>query len=76
MYNLRKVLEEQLRTTFENELLEARVRIMENKLGIERQNLINEDKVSDPRNTFVLLLFVKPGRTHLILRAPLHIKDA
>ena len=70
MYNLRKVIEEQLKTTFENELLEARVKIMENKLGISRQNLINEEKVSDPRNTFVLLMFVKPGRTHLFIRAP------
>ena len=32
---------------------------------------INRDNVSDPVNTFVLPLFVKPGRTHFVLRTPI-----
>ena len=32
--------------------------------------LINIEKVTDPNNTFVLPIFIKPGRTHFLLRTP------
>lgn len=31
---------------------------------------INKEKVVDPENTFILPMFIKPGRTHFILRTP------
>ena len=30
---------------------------------------INADKMTDPERTFILPIFIKPGRTHFILRA-------
>ena len=35
---------------------------------------INKDKITDPENTFVLPIFVKPGRTHFMLRTPVDRK--
>ena len=32
---------------------------------------INFEKVRDPQNTFVLPIFIRPGRTHLMLRTPM-----
>mmetsp|Transcript_4193 Transcript_4193/g.5590 ORF Transcript_4193/g.5590 Transcript_4193/m.5590 type:complete len:111 (+) Transcript_4193:508-840(+) len=31
---------------------------------------MNEDKMRDPLKTFILPIFIKPGRAHFILRAP------
>lgn len=35
---------------------------------------INLEKVKDPENTFILPIFIKPGRTHFMLRTPLDSK--
>ena len=37
---------------------------------------INKEKITDPDNTFVLPIFVKPGRTHFMLRTPIDRKIA
>ena len=31
---------------------------------------INDDKMRDAEKTFILPIFIKPGRTHFILRTP------
>ena len=36
--------------------------------------LINREKVTDPMNTFVLPIFIKPGRTHFIMRTPADLR--
>ena len=33
---------------------------------------INKEKVVDPANTFILPMFIKPGRTHFMLRTPMN----
>lgn len=35
---------------------------------------INQKHVKDPRNTFVLPTFIKPGRAHFMLRTPQDLK--
>lgn len=35
---------------------------------------INHEKVVNPGNTFVLPIFIKPGRTHFMLRTPIDHK--
>ena len=62
---------EELRKEFEREQLESfdadRARQM---CRFGKSMLINIEKVTDPNNTFVLPIFIKPGRTHFLLRAP------
>lgn len=48
----------------------ARIRILEHRLGFDRQNLLNVEKSTDLRKTFILPIFIPPGRTHFILRTP------
>lgn len=35
-----------------------------------KTHFINLEKMHDPENTFVLPMFMKPGRTHFMLRTP------
>ena len=62
---------EELRSEFEREQLASfnadKARSM---CRFGKSMLINIEKVTDPNNTFVLPIFIKPGRTHFLLRTP------
>ena len=44
--------------------------IIKQKLTFKQPNLINYELMDDPANTYVLPIFIRPGRTHFFIREP------
>ena len=60
----------ELRREFEQEMLKNFTKDKDNLLRYGKTHFINLEKMKDPENTYVLPMFIKPGRTHFMLRTP------
>ena len=52
------------------EIMDDMEKFMTGKLRYREFKTMNMEKIHDPNNTFVLPIFLKPGRTHFMLRTP------
>ena len=53
---------------YKNKLLSEYKNIMKHKIRYANPMLINYDFLSDVRRTYVLPIFLKPGRSHFFIR--------
>ena len=67
-----------MKAAFENDLLKSFNSEDTAKCGrflrYGKSLFINHEKVTDPESTYVLPIFIKPGRTHFMLRTPIDRK--
>ena len=57
-----------LKREFRDATLANHLNTFKNKCAFKQPNLINYELMQDPKSTYVLPIFIKPGRTHMFVK--------
>ena len=68
MIKWRNLTKAELKSNYRNHLFSTHKEILKKKLVFKHPHLINYELMSDPEHTYVLPIFIRPGRTHLFIR--------